>query len=132
MNRPHLLLRYLWALPVTVIGLALALPARAWGARATVVDGVLEVGGEPIRAVVARLPSVMRFSAITLGHVILGVDTHALARCRAHEQVHVRQYERWGILFFPLYFGSSALQFIRGRNPYWDNHFERQARDRSR
>lgn len=28
-------------------------------------------------------------------------------------RVHVRQYERWGVLFFPLYLGSSLLELAR-------------------
>jgi hypothetical protein len=46
---------------------------------------------------------------------------------RQHERVHVRQYERFGVFFFPLYLGSSGLQLMRGRNPYLDNAFEREA-----
>lgn len=49
-----------------------------------------------------------------------------LAQCRVHERVHIRRYERWGVLFFPLYFGSSLLQLLRGRSPYWHNYFEQQ------
>jgi hypothetical protein len=41
--------------------------------------------------------------------------------------VHVRQYERWGVLFFPLYAASSLWQLARGRDPYRDNRFEREA-----
>jgi hypothetical protein len=41
--------------------------------------------------------------------------------------VHVRQYERWGPAFLPAYLLSSLLQLLRGRNPYRENHFERQA-----
>jgi hypothetical protein len=63
--------------------------------------------------------------------VIVGVDRAELKRSRAHEQVHVRQYERWGILFFPLYLGSSLGQLLRGRRPYRDNRFEREARRES-
>lgn len=104
------------------------LAARAAGARMRLLDGTLEVGGGRIGAAIARLPQWMQFHAITLGHVIIGVDEAHLAACRAHERVHVRQYERWGVLFFPLYFGSSVLQLVLRRDPYWDNHFERQAR----
>ncbi len=66
--------------------------------------------------------------AITLGHVILGRDESTLQVLRAHEQVHVRQYERWGPLFVPAYLANSAWQWLRGRHPYLDNRFERQAR----
>jgi hypothetical protein len=64
---------------------------------------------------------------MTLGHVILAVDRSALNELRVHEHVHVRQYERWGPLFVPAYFLSSLLQLLRGRHPYRENHFERQA-----
>jgi hypothetical protein len=43
----------------------------------------------------------------------------------------VRQYERWGLLFYPAYGLSSLWQLLRGRRPYWDNVFEVEARRRS-
>jgi hypothetical protein len=89
---------------------------------------VLEVGGGSIGRATSFLPRSLRFSAITFGHVIIGVSHEILADCRAHEHIHVRQYERWGVVFFPLYLGSSIWQMLCGRSPYWDNHFERQAR----
>jgi hypothetical protein len=39
----------------------------------------------------------------------------------------VRQYERWGAFFIPAYLLSSLVQLARGRDPYRENHFERQA-----
>ena len=69
----------------------------------------------------------MQFLAITFGHVVLGISHEVLAQEWAHEHVHVRQYERWGALFFPLYLGSSAAQALAGRHPYWHNRFEKQA-----
>ena len=111
------LLRYAWASPATLLGLALALVGVLVGARGRVVAGALEVGGGRLDALVARLPRSMRFGAITLGHVIVGLDPATLERCRAHEQVHVRQYERWGPLFFPLYLGSSLGALLRGGGP---------------
>ena len=59
--------------------------------------------------------------------MILGTDQRALRCARTHERVHVRQYERWGPLFFALYVGSSLAQWLRGRHPYFDNCFEREA-----
>jgi hypothetical protein len=41
--------------------------------------------------------------------------------------VHVRQYERWGLLLLPLYVASSLWQLLLGRDPYFDNRFEREA-----
>ncbi len=67
------------------------------------------------------------FAAITFGHVVLGLDRAILDRVREHEQVHVRQYERWGPLFVPAYLLSSLVQLMHGRDPYRDNVFEREA-----
>ncbi len=119
--------RYAWAAPATAVGLIGTLAALPIGATARVVDGVLEVGGGRLAECIDRLPAALRFQAITLGHVILGTTHAALCELRTHERVHVRQYERWGLLFFPLYLGSSLVQWLRGRHPYLDNRFEREA-----
>jgi hypothetical protein len=126
-HRTLLIARYAWALPATSVGLALSIPAVALGARCRIVDGVLETGGGRIEKWISMLPRACRFGAITFGHVIIGVDHGTLARLRLHERVHVRQYERWGVLLIPLYLGSSLLQYVRGRDPYMDNCFEREA-----
>ena len=105
----------------------LALPALLAGATARVTEGTLEVAGGRLGRAASRLPRALRFSAITFGHVILAVDHESLAPLRAHEQVHVRQYERWGPLFVPLYLGSSLAQLAAGRHPYLQNCFEREA-----
>lgn len=124
-------LRYVWVLPASLIGLVLVLPALATGATVRRVDGTFEIAGRPIDWAVGLLPAGMRFSAITFGHVIIGRDHAALARCRSHEHVHVRQYERWGVLLLVLYPVSSLIQLLRGRHPYRDNAFEREAFERS-
>jgi hypothetical protein len=121
------LFRYLWAMPYTLLGLLLGGVAVLCGATARKHHGVVEVCGGRAGAAVGRLPRLLGFSAMTLGHVILAVDRSALAQLRRHEHVHVRQYERWGPLFLPAYLLSSLLQLLRGRNPYRENHFERQA-----
>ena len=120
-------IKYLWAAPNSLLGLLLGLLAMLLGARARVHRGALEVGGGRVGLVLARLPARFSFSAMTMGHVILGVDHAALAELRLHEHVHVRQYERWGPLFLPAYFASSLLALLRGRDPYHENYFERQA-----
>ncbi|HEY1329510.1 MAG TPA: hypothetical protein VGI14_21430 [Casimicrobiaceae bacterium] len=119
------LVRRAWALPATLLGLALGAIAVVLGATVHRVDGTLEIAG----GAMAWIP--LPFSAITLGHVILAVDDAARVRCRAHERVHVAQYERWGIAFFPAYLASSAWQLARGGDAYRDNRFEREAFSRS-
>jgi len=126
------LLRYAWASPATAVGLLFSIVAIVAGAKPRRVDGVLEVGGGRLRGLMAALPCFARFAAITFGHVIIGLDHSLLTRVRAHELVHVRQYERWGVLFFPLYVLSSLVQLLCGRDPYRDNAFEREAYGQSR
>jgi hypothetical protein len=121
------LLRYAWAVPYTLLGLLLGSLAVLFGATVRRHHGVIEIYGGRLGAAIARLPRILGFSAMTLGHVILAVDRSALAQLRRHEHVHVRQYERWGPLFLPAYLLSSLVQLLRGRNPYRENHFERQA-----
>ena len=115
--------RYLWAAPASLVGLALAILLWLFGARGRVVDGVLEVAGGRLAK---RL--FVRYLGITFGHIVLGGTHQILRDHRAHEHTHVRQYERWGMLFFLLYAGSSLWHWLRGGRPYWDNIFEREAR----
>jgi hypothetical protein len=119
--------RYLWVSPATAVGLLFAVIAVGAGATPRIADGIIEVAGGRLRHFLSPLPPCARFPAITLGHVIIGLDHPLLSTVRAHELVHVQQYERWGVLFFPLYMASSIAQLIRGRHPYLDNAFEREA-----
>ena len=118
---------YVWAAPYSVIGLAFGLTALLFGASMRMHMGALEFGGGSIGRWVSRLPAPFAFSAITFGHVVLGIDHATLTVVRTHEQVHVRQYERWGPFFVPAYLLSSLVQLLRGRNLYRDNYFEREA-----
>lgn len=122
---------YLWVLPTTAVGLLFLLPTLLTGGRGQWVDGVLELHGGFTTWFLRRATAlVMRSggaSAMTLGHVVLGIDAAALSRTRRHERVHVRQCQRWGALFLPAYALSSIIQWCRGRDAYWDNRFEREA-----
>jgi hypothetical protein len=118
----------LWTAPNTMLGLIAGWLVLAFGGRAQAVQGALEFHGGLLGRLVARH---CHFGAITFGHVILGVDSKVLNNVRAHEHVHIKQYERWGPLFLPAYVASSAWQLIRGRDAYLDNLFERDARRRA-
>ena len=124
------LLKHLWAAPCSVLGLAAGAIALALGGRARVSAGALEVTYRERPDDCGRLASKLRFRAIVFGHVILAVTREELQRIGPHERVHVEQYERWGPLFFVAYGLSSLWQLVRGRSPYWHNHFEIQARKR--
>lgn len=118
---------YAWAGPNTLLGLAAGLVMLVSGAAARRVQGAIEFSGGAIGLLLASRLQPFRFQAVTFGHVILGTSAAALAGAREHEQVHVRQYERWGPFFLLAYLASSAWQLMTGRHVYHDNYFERQA-----
>ncbi|MEM7624527.1 MAG: hypothetical protein AAF333_02745 [Planctomycetota bacterium] len=120
-------LAYAWTAPNTALGLLLALLCRATGGRVAVVGGVIEAGGGLRWLLRQAWAGGGGASAMTLGHVVIAVDTATLDRSRVHERVHVRQYERWGPLFIPAYFVAALAARIRGGCPYFDNRFEREA-----
>jgi hypothetical protein len=114
-----------WASPWSALGVLLAGVMRLGGARWQWRHGVLEASGGAMATWLARRGGPQ---ALTLGHVVLAVDEPSLNHWRAHERVHVQQYERWGVLMVPAYLAESAWQRCRGRCAYHDNRFERQAR----
>src|SRR5258706_13830600 len=116
----------------TLAGLFFLHPPLLTGGRARVVGGVLEIHGGLSRLFLEKctlLPG--GASAMTLGHVVLGRDESSLDRTRAHERIHVSQFEKWGPFFLPAYGIASALALLRGQDPYLDNRFEIEARDAS-
>jgi hypothetical protein len=121
---------YLWTFPTTAIGLLFLPPTLLSGGRARWVAGVLELHGGFTAFSLRRgaglfLPG--GAAAMTLGHVVLGQDAEALDRTRAHERVHVRQCQRWGIFFIPAYLLASLVLWVRRADAYRDNPFEREA-----
>ena len=65
------------------------------------------------------------FVAITFGHVIVFAQEPTPALWR-HELAHVRQYERFGLAFLPLYL------WLHARHGYAGHPFEREARELAR
>jgi hypothetical protein len=120
-------LAYLWAGPVSLVGLALAALARLTGGSTRVSHGALEASGGILRPLLAR--GIPRFSidALTLGHVILGTGPEALEKWRRHERAHVAQFARLGVLFPFAYLAAGLLARSRGLPGYAGNRFERQA-----
>ena len=121
---------YLWVLPTSCVGLLFLPFVRMTGGGCQVVDGVLELYGGIVEKFLCNWTLLEGgASAMTLGHVVLGRDREALDWSRDHERVHVRQCERWGGLFIPLYVASSIIALFRGREPYRENVFEKEAYD---
>ncbi|MFO0912962.1 MAG: hypothetical protein U0795_08390 [Pirellulales bacterium] len=118
------LVGYAWALPVTLIGMGVAVIAAGTGGGLRLRSGIIEAwGGLPGRFLRGgRLHS--GGAAATLGHVIIARDTACLERSRQHELAHVRQYERWGVFLLPVYWLVAAWLRMRGYDPYLDHPLE--------
>lgn len=125
-------LAIVWASPWTLFGLANGLLAVATGGRVRRVERVLEFSGGWAVFFLKTFPFVSGASAATFGHVVIGRTPEALDATRAHEMVHVGQYERWGPAFVPAYLACWAVLWMRGKHPYFDNPFEREAFNRAR
>jgi hypothetical protein len=121
-----LFLRYCWAFPVSCIGILLLPFVILSGGAVAIAGGVIEAEGGILCFLLSRRKR-FAIDAITIGHVIFGKNRESLLRCRYHERVHVRQYERWGPLFPALYLLASAVALVRGLDPYRDNRFEQEA-----
>jgi len=115
----------LWASPYTLLGLLIGAVGLCTGGRARVRGHVVEFHGGGVRSLLGRLPGGQFVMALTLGHVVLGQTATSLDACRDHELVHVRQYERWGPLFGPAYLLCALITWIRGKNVWRENPFER-------
>jgi hypothetical protein len=121
-------IRYLWALPNTLIGLLFVPFVLLTKGHAAVVDGVVELHGWLPGFVLRRcIPIRGGASAITFGHVVLGRDGPCLDATRRHERVHVRQCEVWGPAFIPFYVLASLWAALSGQGAYAGNYFEREA-----
>jgi hypothetical protein len=116
------LLAVIWASPYTLLGLCLGFALQG---QRQFVDGVVEFHGPRIARFLNRLP--VAALAITFGHVVLAQTAAGLEITRKHERVHVRQYSLWGPLMGPAYLLCSAYLWLRGKDAYRDNPFEREA-----
>jgi len=124
------LFAYLWAAPTSALGLLFLIPPllRISHVHMRIVDGVLELHGGIVSLFLRHGTLLPRgAAAMTLGHIVLGVNQLSLDETRDHERVHVRQVERWGPAFIPAYLMASLILWMRGRDPYLDNPFEREA-----
>ena len=119
------LLRYIWVFPTTLIGLMVVGLTLITGGSVQIFSGAIEAWGGFAAWIFKRV--IRHGCAMTIGHVINGLDEYSVCRYRQHEHVHIEQYERWGPLFVPLYLASSVLAWVEGKHVYHDNVFEREA-----
>ncbi len=126
------LLRWLWALPLSLPGLLLWAMVRmvrgAQHAQIQRVQGVpvLSVHGPWVKKLLELYPF-FEPDALCIGCVVLARNQEMLNHLWMHELVHVKQALRWGILFPVLYLGASLWAVLRGRDAYYGNPFEQEA-----
>ena len=126
-NAPLRLLAVLWASPYTLLGLGLGMIGVCTGGRVCIRGRVIEFYGGGVKWLLQQFFCGEGATAFTLGHTVLGQTAAALDISRAHELVHVRQFERWGPLMGPAYLGCCLVLWLTRRRPYRDNPFEREA-----
>lgn len=114
-----------WASPWTVLGLLIGAIGLPFGGKYALRSGIIEFHGGFAAWLLEHLP--MNPMAMTLGHCVVGISKTALDISHAHELIHVKQYERWGFFFIPAYLLASAFAWMKGRDAYRDNPFEREA-----
>lgn len=118
------LIGYVWASPMTAIGLVFAVAAMLSGGSARLRSGVVEVTGGLVRWLLHGNKLWRGGAAMAVGHVILARDPECMEASRPHELYHVRQFERWGPLLPPAYWLVSAWLWFRGYHPYLDHPWE--------
>jgi hypothetical protein len=115
------LIGYLWAFPITAVGLLLAVGAVLSGGSMRSRGGVVEVSGGLVAWLLRGNHLWQGGAAMALGHVIFARDAECLERSRAHEMCHVHLFERWGPLLLPMYWLVGAWLWCRGYHPYLDH-----------
>ncbi len=120
-------LKLLWVSPVTLLACVPLILINIFGGRVQKQGIAWEATGGIAPQLLWLMNPWTHIEAITLGHIILALDAATALRMRAHEQVHVRQYERWGALFPFAYLAASGIALLGGGDAYRDNVFEREA-----
>ena len=130
-----LLLGIVWALPLTMAGLLLALPVMMWRGQVNLVHApgapALLFSGPMADYLLERHPF-GAMCAMAIGHVVIAERSSLTRRILTHELAHVRQAACWGVLFPVVYLAASAWALLRGQDAYWNNAFEIAARKAER
>lgn len=133
LHRTRDLAGIVWALPLSLFGILLALPIMASGGIVTTVPSAFH--GVPALLVRGRLGDFLlarhpfgAMQAMAIGHVVIADRSAHSRRLLVHELTHVAQAARWGIAFPFAYLAASAWAWLRGGDAYWENVFEIAAR----
>jgi hypothetical protein len=120
----------LWASPLTLVGVVLALPILLGRGKIHVVrtsTPALMVSGPVADYMLDRHPF-GAMCAMAIGHVVIAEARGLTPQVLTHELEHVKQAACWGVLFPVVYLGASAWAALHGQDAYWNNVFEVAAR----
>jgi hypothetical protein len=120
----------LWALPLTLFGVVLALPVLLWHGRLRLVrktTPALLVSG-PVADYLLDHHPFGSMCAMAVGHIVIAEERGLTPQILTHELAHVRQAAYWGIAFPFAYLAASGWAVLHGEDAYWHNIFEIAAR----
>lgn len=129
-----MLLGIFWALPLTLFGILMALPALLWRGKLCLVHAptpALLISGPAADYLLDHHPF-GAMSAMAIGHIIIADRRSLTPQILSHELAHVRQATQWGIVFPLAYLAASGWAVMRGQDAYWNNVFEIAARKAER
>jgi hypothetical protein len=99
-----------------------------WRGQACWREGSLQLFGPGIAVLLKILVPWLPIGGLTIGHVVLYRTADDALALHTHEIVHVRQWERWGVIFPVAYAVASVMAWLGGGHYYWENCFEVEAR----
>jgi hypothetical protein len=125
-----MLLGIVWALPLTLFGVVLALPVLLWRGKVHLVHAPTPalVASGPIADYLLEHHPFGPMCAMAIGHILLAERRGLTPQVLTHELAHVRQAAQWGFIFPLAYLAASGWAVLHGQDAYWHNVFEVAAR----
>jgi hypothetical protein len=129
-SRVGMLLGILWALPLTLFGVLLALPVLLRHGRVHLVHSPTPalVASGPVADYLLEHHPFGPMCAMAVGHIVIAERRGLTPQVLTHELAHVRQAAVWGFVFPLAYLIASGWAVLHGQDAYWHNVFEVAAR----
>src|SRR3569832_554842 len=116
-----MLLGILWALPLTLFGILMAVFVVLWRGLFCLVHAptpALLISGPLADFLLERHPF-GAMSAMAIGHIVIADRRSLTPQILTHELAHVRQAAYWGSLFPLAYLAASMWAVMRGLVVFW-------------
>jgi hypothetical protein len=128
------LLGIVWALPLTLFGMLLALPVLLRRGKVHLVHSPTPalVASGPVADYLLEHHPFGPMCAMAIGHIVIAERRGLTPQVLTHELAHVRQAAQWGFIFPLAYLAASGWAVLHGQDAYWHNIFEIAARKAER